>query len=85
MKGVISYKLIEGEYVLAEYGVGVDVYEDVDVIIPVEEHIAIQADKFHFDGEKLKLKSGKILYSLELLKAEEEAHDINNGALNIYD
>ena len=84
MKGVISYKLIEGEYVLAEYGVGVDVYEDVDVIIPVEEHIAIQANKFHYDGEKLQLKSGETLYSLELLKAEEEAHDINNGVLDMY-
>lgn len=85
MRGVISYKLIEGEYVLAEYGVGVDVYENVDVILPVEEHIAIQADKFHFDGERLQLKSGEVLHSLEFLRAEEEAHDINIGALGIYD
>lgn len=84
MKGVISYKLIEGEYVLAAYGVGVVIQENMDAILPVEEHIAIQADKFHFDGENLRLKSGEVLHSLEFLRSEEEAHDINNGTLDIY-
>lgn len=85
MNGKISYKKIDGEYVLAVYGVGVLIDDDFDVVLSVEEHIAKQAEKFIYNGKELKLKNGENLYSLERLNEEELAHDINIGGLGVVD
>lgn len=75
MNGLIAYRYIDGEYQLVANGVGLVLEIEVDKVLPVKEHVARQANKLYYDGEKLHLKEGQRLLSLEELNAENDAHD----------
>lgn len=76
MNGLIAYRYIGGEYRVVASGVGLVLNIQADKVIPVKEHVARQAERLEYDGEKLKLKPGERLRTLEELNAENEAHDM---------
>ena len=75
MVWIIAYRLIDGEYERVLNGSNIVINQQVDKVLPVEEHVARQAHKLIYDGEKLRVKEGQILLSLEELNAEQNAHD----------
>ena len=77
---LIFFKLIDGTYEYVSAGYNLVPTEVVDKVLPVQEHVARQARKLEYDGEKLVLKDGETLLTLEELDEEQRQLDIQNGA-----
>ncbi|TDL39381.1 hypothetical protein EVU91_04350 [Macrococcoides bohemicum] len=77
---LIFFKLIDGAYEYVSAGYNLVPTEVVDKVLPVQEHVARQARKLEYDGEKLTLKDGETLLTLEELDEEQRNLDIQNGA-----
>lgn len=77
---LIFFKLIDGAYEYVSAGYNLVPTEVVDKVLPVQEHVARQARKLAYDGEKLTLKDGETLLTLEELDEEQRQLDIQNGA-----
>lgn len=70
---LIFYKLVNGKYQLHQAGKNIIPTDVVDKVLPVEEHVAMQAEKLTFDGEKLKVEVGQKLLSMaDYSKAEAQ-------------
>ncbi|MDA6977934.1 hypothetical protein OSM85_29135, partial [Escherichia coli] len=67
MNWLLFLKYIDGEYYIVQAGSNIVPTEEFDKVLPTTERIARQSDKVYFDGEKLKLKDGEILLSVEEL------------------
>ncbi|MCE5058164.1 hypothetical protein KJB68_08370 [Mammaliicoccus sciuri] len=63
---------INGEYVIEQAGSNLVPNKEYDKVLPTTERIARQADKVYFDGEKLQLKEGAALLTVEELDFQEE-------------
>lgn len=62
-----------GKYEIIQAGSNMVPVEPFDKVIPTTEKIARQSDKVYFDGEKLKLKDGEKLLSVEELNKLKES------------
>lgn len=69
---LILMSLINGEYVIEDAGFNIIPQKEYDKILPTTERIAKQIEKVYYDGEKLKLKEGETLLSLEELNDRKE-------------
>lgn len=69
---IILMSLINGEYVIEDAGFNIIPQKEYDKILPTTERVAKQIEKIYYDGEKLKLKEGEILLSLEELNDRKE-------------
>lgn len=72
---VLFLKLINGEYEIVQAGYNLVPAQEYDKTLPTTEKIVSQFEKVYFDGEKLRLKEGESLLSIEELNAQ------NNQAL----
>lgn len=73
MNWLLFLKYIDGEYHIVQAGSDIVPTEDFDKVLPTTEQIARQSDKVYFDGEKLKLKDGETLLSVEELNKLKES------------
>lgn len=73
---MIFYKLVDGQYELAQFGSNIVPTGNFDKVIQVPEEIARQAFKFEYDGNKLKRKEGFYVMTLEQLKEKELQNEI---------
>ncbi|MEK4169356.1 hypothetical protein NST64_08430 [Staphylococcus sp. FSL W8-1268] len=73
MNWLLFLKYIDGKYHIVQAGSDIVPTEDFDKVLPTTERIARQSDKVYFDGEKLKLKDGEILLSVEELNKLKES------------
>ena len=73
---MILFRLVDGQYELAQFGSNIVPTENFDKVIQVPEEIAKQAFKFEFDGDKLKRKEGFYVMTLEQLKEKESQNEI---------
>ena len=69
---IILMSLINGEYVIEDAGFNIIPQKEYDKILPTTERVAKQIEKVYYDGEKLKLKEGETLLSLEELNDRKE-------------
>lgn len=69
---IILMSLINGEYVIEDAGFNIIPQKEYDKILPTTERVAKQIEKIYYDGEKLKLKEGENLLSLEELNDRKE-------------
>ena len=69
---IILMSLINGEYVIEDAGFNIIPQKEYDKILPTTERVAKQIEKIYYDGEKLKLKEGETLLSLEELNYRKE-------------
>ena len=69
---IILMSLINGEYVIEDAGFNIIPQKEYDKILPTTERVAKQIEKIYYDGEKLKLKEGETLLSLEELNDRKE-------------
>ena len=79
MVWIIAYRIVDGKYEEVMSGSNILIDEEVDKVLPVAEHVARQSRKLYYDGEKLLVKEGETLLSLEELNAEQYQQDIENG------
>lgn len=70
MNWLLFLKFINNEYVIVQAGSNIVPTEPFDKVLPTTEKIARQSEKIYFDGEKLKLKEGETLLSVEELNAK---------------
>ncbi|MFD7036745.1 hypothetical protein ACFV8V_13555 [Mammaliicoccus sciuri] len=77
---LLFLKLIDGEYVIVQSGSNILPTEEYDKVLPTTEQIARQADKVYFDGEKLILKNG-----MELLSVDELNDQLKDIPIKIND
>lgn len=63
---------INGKYVIEQAGSNLVPNKEYDKVLPTTERIARQADKVYFDGEKLQIKEGAVLLTVEELDFQEE-------------
>jgi|GEM_PF-1884259 len=73
MNWLLFFKYIEGKYHIVQAGSNIVPTEEFDKVLPTTERIARQSDKVYFDGEKLKLKDGETLLSIEELNELKES------------
>ena len=73
MTWLLFMKIIDGEYFIVQSGSNIVPTEDFDKVIPTTEKIARQSDKVYFDGQKLKVKDGETLLSMEELDAQKDS------------
>lgn len=73
MNWLLFLKYVDGEYYIVQAGSNIVPTEEFDKVLPTTERIARQSDKVYFDGEKLKLKDGEILLSVEELNELKES------------
>ncbi|WP_145436948.1 hypothetical protein [Staphylococcus hominis] len=73
MNWLLFLKCTEGEYRIIQAGSNIVPTEEFDKVLPTTERIARQSDKVYFDGEKLKLKDGETLLSVEELNELRES------------
>lgn len=73
MNWLLFLKYIDGEYYIVQAGSNIVPTEEFDKVLPTTERIARQSDKVYFDGEKLKLKDGETLLSVEELNELKES------------
>jgi len=73
MNWLLFLKYVDGEYYIVQAGSDIVPTEDFDKVLPTTEKIARQSDKVYFDGEKLKLKDGETLLSVEELNELRES------------
>lgn len=78
---MIMYQLVNGVYEPCLYGSNLVPTDNIDKVIQVPEEIAVQANKFSFDGKKLTRKEGKRILTLEELreKYRQEEISLNGG------
>ncbi|MEX3459318.1 hypothetical protein [Staphylococcus hominis] len=67
MNWLLFLKLIDGKYEIVQAGANIVPTEAFDKVLPTTERIARQHEKVYFDGEKLKLKEGQELLTVEEL------------------
>lgn len=67
---LLFMKYTNDEYSIVQAGYNIVPTQDYDKVLPTTEKIARQSDKVCFDGEKLKLKEGETLLSVEELNAK---------------
>lgn len=67
---VLFLKLINGEYEIVQAGYNLVPTQEYDKTLPTTEKIVRQFEKVYFDGEKLRLKEGETLLSIEELNAQ---------------
>lgn len=67
MNWLLFLKLVDGDYEIVQAGVDMVPTEEFDKVIPTTEKIARQFEKVFFDGEKLRIKDGETLTSLDKL------------------
>ncbi|MFV5768039.1 hypothetical protein [Mammaliicoccus sciuri] len=77
----------EEGYFIEQSGSNIVPDKEYDKVLPTTERIARQADKVFYDGEKLQIKEGKELLSVEQLNdIEQPAFETQNSvAPMIYD
>ena len=73
MNWLLFLKYIDDKYHIVQAGSNIVPTEDFDKVLPTTERIARQSDKIYFDGEKLKLKDGETLLSVEELNELKES------------
>lgn len=73
MNWLLFLKYIDDKYHIVQAGSDIVPAEDFDKVLPTTERIARQSDKVYFDGEKLKLKDGETLLSVEELNELKES------------
>ncbi|MDS3908789.1 hypothetical protein RJB73_04570 [Staphylococcus hominis] len=73
MNWLLFLKYIDDKYHIVQAGSDIVPTEDFDKVLPTTERIARQSDKVYFDGEKLKLKDGETLLSVEELNELKES------------
>ena len=73
MNWLLFLKYIDGEYYIVQAGSDIVPTENFDKVLQTTEKIARQSDKVYFDGEKLKLKDGETLLSVEELNELRES------------
>lgn len=73
MNWLLFLKYIDDKYHIVQAGSDIVPTEDFDKVLPTTERIARQSDKIYFDGEKLKLKDGETLLSVEDLNELKES------------
>lgn len=61
-----------GKYEIVQAGSNMVPVEPFDKVLPTTEKIARQSEKVYFDGEKLKLKEGEALLSIEELNEKQQ-------------
>lgn len=83
MVWIIAYRIIDGHYEEVMSGSNILIDEEVDKVLPVAEHVARQSRKLYYDGEKLRVKEGETLLSLEELNAEQYQQDVENGIAGV--
>lgn len=78
---MIMYKLVNGIYEPCLYGNNLVPTDNIDKVIQVPEEIAMQANKFNFDGKKLTRIEGERVLTLEELreKYRQEEITLNGG------
>ena len=69
---LILMSLINGKYVIEDAGFNIIPQKEYDKILPTTERVAKQIEKVYYDGEKLKLKEGETLLSLEELNDRKD-------------
>lgn len=69
---LILMSLINDKYVIEDAGFNIIPQKEYDKILPTTERVAKQIEKIYYDGEKLKLKEGETLLSLEELNDRKE-------------
>ncbi|MEB6263602.1 hypothetical protein [Mammaliicoccus sciuri] len=74
---LLFLKLIDGEYVIVQSGSNIVPTEEYDKVLPTTERIARQSDKVFFDGEKLNVKEGKILLTIDELNNLNNTEEMN--------
>lgn len=77
----------EEGYFIEQSGSNIVPEKEYDKVLPTTERIARQADKVYFDGDKLQIKEGKELLSVEQLNELEQPplETQNSVAATIYD
>nr|WP_263313606.1 hypothetical protein [Mammaliicoccus sp. Marseille-Q6498] len=80
MNWLLFLKLIDGEYKIIQAGSDIVPTQEYDKVLPTTEQIARQSDKVCFDGEKLILKNG-----MELLSVDELNNQIEDVPILIND
>lgn len=73
MNWLLFLKYVDDKYHIVQAGSDIVPTEDFDKVLPTTERIARQSDKVYFDGEKLKLKDGETLLSVEELNELKES------------
>lgn len=73
MNWLLFLKYIDGKYHIVQAGSNIVPTEEFDKVLPTTERIARQSDKVYFDGDKLKLKDGETLLSVEELNELKES------------
>lgn len=69
---IILMSLINDKYIIEDAGFNIIPQKEYDKILPTTERVAKQIEKIYYDGEKLKLKEGETLLSLEELNDRKE-------------
>ncbi|MGA4513359.1 hypothetical protein ACPAY5_00585 [Staphylococcus caledonicus] len=64
---------IDGEFEIVLAGCDLVPNKAYDKVLPTTEKIARQSDKVYFDGQKLKVKDGETLLSVEELDAQKDS------------
>lgn len=90
MNWLLFLKLIDNQYEVMQGGSNMVPTEEFDKVLPTTERIARQYDKIYFDGEKLNVKDGETLLTVdELNYIRDENDEINinqqEEMKNIYD
>ncbi|WP_049438135.1 hypothetical protein [Staphylococcus hominis] len=73
MNWLLFLKYIDNKYHIVQAGSDIVPTENFDKVLQTTEKIARQSDKVYFDGEKLKLKDGETLLSVEELNELRES------------
>ncbi|ASN70449.1 hypothetical protein 7F7_9 [uncultured Caudovirales phage] len=73
MNWLLFLRYIDDKYHIVQAGSDIVPTEDFDKVLPTTERISRQSDKVYFDGEKLKLKDGETLLSVEELNELKES------------
>lgn len=68
---LLFLKIIDGKYEIMQSGSNIVPTEEYDKVLPTTERIARQSDKVYFDGNKLLIKEGESLMSVEDLNELE--------------
>ena len=87
---LLFLKVINGKYEIFQSGSNIVPTEEYDKVLPTTERIARQYDKIYFDGERLNVKDGETLLSIEELNYIRDENDKVNTdqqekMKNIYD
>jgi len=70
---IILMSLINDKYVIEDAGFNIVPQKEYDKILPTTERVVKQIEKIYYDGEKLKLKEGETLLSLEELDNRKDS------------